>query len=382
MSRLGLLRKLRQEISLDLRFSRPLILLQSDDWGRVGVRDAEGREDLQAAGIHLGERPYDLYSLETSEDVHELTGMLQSLRDSVGEPPSLEMNFLVANVDFQASAAAGFRDIVLKPLVKGLPGRWTRPGLLEAYRDGIRAGVLVPAMHGTTHFCQQAVAHALTSGGEREELLRTLWKAETPYIHWRMPWVGYEYWDPEKDATERFISEKEQKHWIEWAAASYRELFVENAVSVCAPGYRAASSTHRLWKEQGIRIAQNGPGKLRAPHWDEHGLLHTYRSMDFEPAVNVELRWEECVKDAARWFGRGLPLIVSVHSINFHSTLAPFRQKTLPVLREFLSALHKSFPDLLYVNSRQLLEIVETGSYQSENGRVAVTTKGKPGVRP
>jgi len=376
VSRPGLLQRLQQKLSPGFRFSRPLVLLQSDDWGRVGVRDAEGQEELRAAGINLGERPYDLYSLETAEDVHELTAVLQSLQDSVGEPPCIEMNFIVANVDFQASATNGFLDIVVKPLAHGLPGRWARPGLFEAYKAGIQARVFAPALHGTTHFCQQAVAHGWTQGGERAEILQTLWKAETPYIHWRMPWVGYEYWDPEKAPADRFIPEAQQEHWIEWAARAYQELFGERAISGCAPGYRADLATHRAWHKQGIRIAQNGPGNSRAPHWDENGMFHTYRSVDFEPAVNPALCWEDCVKSAATWFGRGLPLIISVHSINFHSTLAPFRQKTLLVLREFLRALKKRVPDLLYINSKQLLQIVETGRYESANGPVTVTTKG------
>jgi len=79
------------------------------------------------------------------------------------------------------------------------------------------------------------------------------------------------------------------------------------------------------------------------------------------------------VRNAGAWLSRGLPFIISVHSINFHSTLAPFRQKTLPLLREFLVALQRQFPDLLYINDRQLLEIVETGGYESGTGKVAVT---------
>jgi len=55
-----------------LRFDRPLVLLQSDDWGRAGVRDREGWDELRAAGLNLGEKPYDFYSLETAEDVHAL----------------------------------------------------------------------------------------------------------------------------------------------------------------------------------------------------------------------------------------------------------------------------------------------------------------------
>lgn len=376
MSRPAIVRRLRGKVSPGFRFSRPLVLLQSDDWGRVGVRDAEGREELRAAGWNLGERPYDLYSLETAEDVHELAEVLQSVRDSTGQPPCLGMNFMIANVDFPASAATGFREIALKPLAEGLPGRWTRPGLYDAYREGIKAGVFSPAVHGATHFCHQAVVHALTREGERRELLRTLWKSETPYVHWRMPWVGYEFWDPENPPAERFIPDAEQQHWIGWAAECFQKFFGEGAVSACAPGYRAGATTHRLWKAQGVRVAQNGPGVMRAPYFDEYGLLHTYRSLDFEPALHPELRLEDCVKNAGGWLARGLPLIVSVHSINFHSTLASFRQKTLPMLREFLGALKKRFPDLVYVNDRQLLEIVETGSYESGGGRIPVAVTG------
>src|SRR5215469_17554334 len=81
-------------------FDRPLVLLQSDDWGRVGVRDREGFEQLRAQGIRLGERPYDLYSLETAEDVQAVAAMLDRHRDSVGHPASLVMNFCTANLDF------------------------------------------------------------------------------------------------------------------------------------------------------------------------------------------------------------------------------------------------------------------------------------------
>lgn len=359
------------------RVGRPLVLLQSDDWGRVGVRDEEGREELCAAGLNLGERPYDLYSLETAADVGALAEMLESVRDSVGEPACLEMNFLTANVDFQASAAKNFRGIVLKPLAEGLPGHWQRPGLFEAYSQGIQKRVFTPSLHGTTHFCQQAVTEALAQDGERAKLLRSLWSAESPYIHWRMPWVGYEYWNSNRQPSKRFLEAKEQKRWIAFAAESHQAFFGDRAVSACAPGYRANETTARLWREQGIRVAQNGPGAMRPPHFDRFGVLHTYRVLDFEPSLNPELRLEDCLAAATNWFAAGVPFIISVHSINFHSTLAPFRQRTLPLLRDLLCALGKSHPDVLFVNSRQLLEIIETGGYETCGRRIQVSVHDK-----
>lgn len=378
MNLLGTVRRLRRKlVTPGFRFGRPLVLLQSDDWGRVGVRDEEGRAELRSAGLNLGECPYDLYSLETAEDVGAVKEMLESISDAVGQPASLEMNFVVANVDFQASATQNFAKIILKPLLEGLPGSWRRPGLYEAYREGIAKRVFSPALHGASHFCRQAVSESLARADERGELIRTLWKAQTPYIHWRMPWVGYEYWNPVRKPAERFVSPQEQQHWIAFAAELFEKFFRQRPISACAPGYRANDATARSWREQGIRIAQNGPGAMRAPHFDEGGLLHTYRSADFEPALNPELQVQECVASALRWFAAGVPFVISAHSINFHSTLAPFRQRTLPLLRELLHSLTKACPDVLFVNSQQLLEIIETGGYESSGGRIQVSVQAK-----
>jgi len=112
---------------------------------------------------------------------------------------------------------------------------------------------------------------------------------------------------------------------------------------------------------------------VRAPHFDRSGLLHTYRSLDFEPALDPALRVENCVVAAKKWFSAAVPFIISVHSINFHSTLAPFRQRTLPLLLGLLCALGKSYPDVLFVNCRQLLEIVETGAYETGGGRAQIS---------
>ena len=57
-------------------FGRPLVVLQSDDWGRVGLRDREAWQELQDRRMNLGERAYDFYSLETAEDVAAIVALL------------------------------------------------------------------------------------------------------------------------------------------------------------------------------------------------------------------------------------------------------------------------------------------------------------------
>ena len=358
-----------------LRFNRPLVLFQSDDWGRVGVRDREGWEELRAAGLNLGEKPYDFYTLETAEDVHALGEVLRKHRDSAGRRPSMVMNFIMANVDFDGCFEPGQKRIPLRPLTEGLPGKWRRPQLLEAYRQGIRERLFYPALHGLTHFCERAIARELDTGEERSELVKKLWRAQTPYIHWRMPWIGYEYWDPELRPAHRFLPVDDQRAAIKRAAGIFRDLFTTSPFSACAPGYRANADSRTAWFEDGVRVvqngAQNGPGERTGPYLDENGMLSTYRTVEIEPAME-RCDVEKLVTQVEECFAGGLPAVISIHSINFHSTIQDFRTPTLKLLDEFLTALEKKWPSLLYVHDADLFLIATEGAYAGENGRVSV----------
>ena len=380
---LNLAKKLRkwgkQPEAREFRFSRPLVLLQSDDWGRIGVRDREGYEQLRASGIHLGEDPYDYYALETAEDVMALRDLLKRHRDSTGRPACLVMNFLLANLDFKKTADSGFQDVHLLPLSQGLPGAWKRPGLFEAYRQGISDDVFFPALHGLTHFCRPAVQRALAAPGDRNNLLHTLWKAETPYIYWRMPWIGYEYCNPEKPQA-GFLDAGTQDNLIADAAREFQKVFSMAPLSACAPGYRANGDTHRAWSQCGVRVAQNGSGGALPPHLDEWEMLNLHRTIDVEP-FERGLSLEKYMQLAEGCFERGIPAIVSMHSINFHSSLKDFRGPALRVLDEFLSALEAKHPNLLYVHDMNVYELVTRGKFKGPRGPVSVEVQ-QGGGRP
>src|SRR6266403_792542 len=323
-----------------LRFDRPLVLFQSDDWGRAGVRDREGCEELVAAGLNLGEKPYDFYSLETAEDLHALGEVLRKHRDSTGRRPSMVMNFIMANVDFDRCFERGQKEIPLRPLTEGLPGTWRRPQLLEAYQQGIRDRLFYPALHGLT-----------------------------PYIYWRMPWIGYEYWDAEMRPVRRFLTVDDQRAAIQRAARIFRELFATGPFSACAPGYRANADSRTAWFETGVRVVQNGPGERTGPYLDGNGMLSTFRTVEMEPATE-RCDLERLMAQVEHCFVAGLPAVISIHSINFHSTIQDFRTPTLKLMDEFLSAIEKKWPDLLYVHDAELFSIATEGAYAGENGRV------------
>jgi hypothetical protein len=355
-------------------FNRPLLLLQSDDWGRVGVRDRDGYEALRARGIPLGQHPYDFYTLETAEDVHLVADLLNRHRDSTGRPPCLAMNFITANLDFGRIQKDKADDLPMIPLSKGLPGDWKRPGLFEAYRQGIGAGLFFPAVHGLTHFSQIEVKRAMAEGGEQAQLLRTLWDEQTPYIYWRMPWIGYEYAD--SGHSSGFLETRAQENLVRVAAENFARMFSFFPSSACAPGYRANRDTHAAWSKWGIRVAQNGSGAPLAPHFDEFEILQLYRTIDFEPSQR-DLPVEKYLQLAGATFQRGLPVILSIHSLNFHSSLRNFRDVTLASLDQLLSALESKYSDLLYVNDLEMYRIVTQGSFDAGYGSVPIAVTGE-----
>ena len=283
------------------------------------------------------------------------------------------MNFVTANLDFRKTMENDFREIHLLSLRKGLPENWKRPGLLEAYRHGVSAGIFYPALHGLTHFCRIAAENALAENAERASLLRAFWEAETPYIYWRMPWVGYEYWNPEKPHA-GFLPYKRQQSLIQKSCGAFSSFFGTKPLSACAAGYRANDDTHRAWAEAGIRVVQNGSGSgLKASHVDEFGLLHLYRAIDVEPSQK-ELDIEKHLEIAAACVARGLPIVISTHAINFHSSLKDFRTSTLIALDALLKALESKYPYLLYVNDEELYTLVTDGHLRNRSQRVTVST--------
>ena len=358
-------------------FDRPIVMLQSDDWGRAGLHDQEGLDHLHSSGIVLGERSYDHYTLETAEDLAALRALLDGHRDATGRAACVGMNFIVANLDLPRMEADGYREIHILPLAEGLPQGWNRPGLMAAYRAGGERGVFNPALHGVTHFCRAAVERELLAGGERASLLRTMWNAGTPYIHWRMPWIGYEYWDPGKSAEDRFSSAAVQQELIGKAVGLFGKLFSTLPHSACAPGYRANDDTLRAWAQYGIRVTQNGPGTLTPPHFDRHCMLHLYRNVEFEPSTDPSISVENCVQRARACFKRGLPAIVSIHSINFQSSVNGFRNRTIALLDRFLAEVQAAHPDVLYLHDEDMLQLVEKGFYETAQGteRMNVTRK-------
>ncbi len=178
--------------------------------------------------------------------------------------------------------------------------------------------------------------------------------------------------------NQRFLPLADQRATIQQAGEIFRAFFASIPLSACAPGYRANQDTKTAWFEAGVRVVQGGPGERRAPSLDANGMLLTFRNVEMEPATET-CQLENIVKQANDCLARGLPAIVSMHSINFHSTIRDFCTPALELLDDFLRALETHWPDLLYVNDGDLWHIATQGFFESEAAKITVA---QPWPRP
>jgi hypothetical protein len=169
----------------------------------------------------------------------------------------------------------------------------------------------------------------------------------------------------------QFLPVDGQRAAIRRAVGIFQELFAVSPFSACAPGYRANADSRTVWFETGVRVVQHGPGERRGPHLDENGMLSTFRTVEMEPATGP-CDLERLVTQVEQCFVGGLPAVISIHSINFHSTIQDFRTPTLALLDGLLTVLEKKWPDLLYVHDADLFSIATEGVYAGEKGRVRV----------
>ena len=110
---------------------------------------------------------------------------------------------------------------------------------------------------------------------------------------------------------------------------------------------------------------------------DRHEILNLFRNVNFEPATDTAFSIEKCLRQAETCFERGIPAIVSVHSINFHSTVQDNRSGTIAGLDQFLAALEAKHADLLYLHDEDLLQSLTTGSYRTQNETTALNVSKK-----
>ncbi len=322
---------------------RPIVVIQSDDWGRVGLPSLASMERLQAAGVPIGASPWDFYGLESEDDVIRLGDMLSEFCDGDGKPACFTANFVMANADLEWMRRENFQAFRWKSIDLGFPSPWSET-LLPAYRRNIDRGLFYAGLHGFTHFNVSAMIKLLTETSARGDRMRQLACHGVPYLASLTPECNFALVE-RQGKDERFLPESDQESWIESGVSLFTRAFGQQPITTCAPGYRANEATFRIWQRYGLEaaqmIGQRGISASRA-------LVILERNVAFEPALTRAAAVEKAIGAACRAVECGFPIIVCSHSINYISRFLGYAEEGRRHLGVLLRRLLEVFPNLRF----------------------------------
>ena len=328
--------------------TRPTVLIQSDDWGRVGLPKIELLEDLQSAGVQAGQSPWDFYGAESAADLKQLGETLSQINDCDGQPACMTANIVMANADIPLMRAEGFSVFRSLSIANGFPDPWDDMRPVEEYKKLMDKGVFYPALHGFTHFSPTMMMKGWHDTSDFGRRARLLLKKDIPYLASLTPEYNFalqERWD----GGERFATELEQREWVRQGVDLFIDSFGFVPRSTCAPGYRANEVTFKLWKEYGIKVIQNASYGVT---YEDNGVLTIPRNVSFEPFLfdSAKKGIEKALIQARRAVRQGKMIVICSHSISYMNSHLNMRDRSLDALRELLLRLLLIYPDLRFAN--------------------------------
>jgi hypothetical protein len=330
--------------------ARPIVVIHSDDWGRVGAPTREAIENLRRRGYPVASSPWDHYGLESQDDVLALGTTLAAVRDSDGRPACITANFIMANPDLRAMSKPKVQSFAYVPIKDGFPRPWRR-NVLPAYLQNIASKVFYPGLHGFTHFNVPLFLELLSSDSEAGERVRALVQADIPYLATVTPEFNFALVD--RRNGERFLSEPEQRDWIAHGVDLFQATFGFSPRTTCAPGYRANDTTYRIWEEMGVEAVQVSGIGLPAR---DGRLFVVQRNVTFEPVLTDGGVVERALRQAKMAVRSGCPIVICTHSLNFVTAHIGRADESRQMLQELLRKLLDLFPNLRFASDAELLD--------------------------
>lgn len=359
------------------RSRRRIVVIESDDWGSVRMASPEAYNYFRQRGYHVDKDPYNRYdSLESNTDLEMLFSVLASVRDKHGNPAIFTANSLVANPDYTKIEADGYRKYHYEYFTETLKRYPNHDRVMDLYREGISNKLLKPQFHGREHLNIPLWMDAL---GRNDKVVHEAFRFGMHSVHAEENPV---YFNEYTDALACHTADQ-----LELLPAVlgdginiFEKIWGFVPASFMAPCFIWNSQLEKPLAEAGIRYLQGMVNQFQpifgTPY--QYKLKYHYlgqknkfnqrylvRNVFFEPShfpdadnVGTSLKRMEVA------FAWGKPAIISSHRLNYMGTLDPVnRERGLKQLGGLLTAVVKKWPDVEFMTSDQLGDLISTGKF-------------------
>ncbi|MDD3771859.1 MAG: polysaccharide (de)acetylase [Weeksellaceae bacterium] len=353
------------------RTNRKIVVIESDDWGSIRMPSKEVYDICLKAGYRVDLNPYERYdSLASKEDLELLFDLLLSFKDVNGKHPVITANCVVANPDFERIKASNYKQYHYELITETFKHYPEHSKNFELWKKGHSLGVFHPQFHAREHLNVSKFLTAIQNSD--------------PDVHFgfinKMPGcISKGTVNPSNlyvEAT-RFDSESDRKDKLDIYLDGLRlfnQLFGYESESIIPPNYTWDTSYNSVVQRLGVKYIQ-GQRKMRIPvpdskskylsrvigERDDNGLINLTRNISVEPSLsNLSRDVNKVLHEIELAFKFNKPAIISSHRINYIGYInVSNRDTNLKLLNQILDHALKKWPDIEFMTSDQLGNIIE-----------------------
>jgi hypothetical protein len=350
---------------------RKIVVIESDDWGSVRMPSREVYDFLLRQGYKVDNLSFNRYdSLACETDLDSLFEVLHSVKDKNNKPAVITANTVVANPDFIKIKATGYQRYHYEPFTETLKHYSNHHGSFHLWQQGINAGVFRPQYHGREHLNVTRWMKALQNN--------------TGMARFACDLGMFDFSEGAQVSENTFVdalnfeTEDEinfQKESLRAGLDLFEDIFGYKSATFIAPCYIWSKELEPVLATKGVRGIQGGrfqlqptPGtgtkhkrKFRySGQKNRSGQRYLVRNIHFEPSFQPEFDWiSDVLKRLQLMFALHKPAIISSHRLNFIGFIEPTnREKNLEMFARLLKEITKKWPDVEFMSSDQLLEIM------------------------
>lgn len=358
------------------RTKRHLVVIESDDWGTIRMPSREVYDEFLHRGIRVDRDPYCRYdNLATKHDLENLFEVLHSVKDKNGHPAVITANTLSANPVFDKIRESDYKQYYFEPFTETLKRSGVHAGTWEMWQQGMAEGVFHPQSHGREHLYVKKWLRTLQNG---DAVTRIAFDLGT----WGLtelvdPSIKEYYMGAFNSSEEADIREFEQI--IDDALRMFKDIFGFESKSFIATTYEWSPRIEPFLTQRGVRYIQ-GRFQQTIPLDDDVtkkisyrgfqgtrtkvGLIRLFRNCFWEPSTDEHFDWyNDCLKRIEIAFKWGKAANISAHRVNFIGSIdSRNTDKNLPEFKRLLQEIVTRWPDVEFVTSDQLGEIIENSN--------------------
>lgn len=348
------------------RTGRKIVVIESDDWGSIRMPSSEVYSKFLSKGFDITKSDYNrIDTLEDSNDLTLLYDILDSYKDSAGNPPVITANIVVGNPDFQRIKKSDFVEYHFEPVSETLKRYPGRDRVVSLWKKGNEMGLFHPQFHAREHV---NIVRWMDALRKRTPEMMFTFDNETTFSG-DGDYNFMEVLDYNTPADLKIMKES-----LSEGLDLFEKIFGYRSKSFIPPCYTWNSDIEETLYEKGVKyiqglVVQSIPtgtfGNYRKKiHFlgnrNAFGQYFLIRNAFFEPSLTESSDpVGEClnrINIAFRWHK---PSIICSHRINFMGSLIEKnRSANLKLLDELLRRILKQWPDVEFMTSDQLGDLI------------------------